>query len=53
MGVHQQNDKQSNNQQKLQTAVQAAEFERQEAQHDGDGAGQGVLEGYGGREVLR
>lgn len=46
MGVHQQDDKQSHHQQELQTAVQAAKFERQKAQHDGDGAeGRGGLEG--------
>lgn len=43
MGVHQQDDKQSHNQQELQTAVQAAKFERQEAKHDWDGQGWGFL----------
>lgn len=39
MGVHQQDDKQSHHQQEFQTAVQAAQFEWQKAQHGGDGAG--------------
>lgn len=45
VGVHQQDDKQPYHQEELQTAVQAAKFERQEAQHDG---GQGAGGGGGG-----
>lgn len=45
MGVHQQDDEQSHNKQELQTAVEAAKFERQEAQHDGVEQGRGIIEG--------
>lgn len=52
MGVHQQDDKQSYHQQELQTAVQAAKFERQEAQHDGDGVRAGGSLGIGNRRGI-
>lgn len=52
MGVHQQDDKQSHHQQELQTAVQATKFERQEAQHDGDGVGVGGSLGIGKRRGI-